>query len=206
MDIIEQKILNMIENETEKYIKDIDVDTRKKKSQFFTSCNVATKMVELINMSRYKSFNEIKILEPSAGFGMLIFTLILELNRRTKIKKIMLTLYENDSIICDSLSTIIKVIKEYLNAYDCNLEYKIVNEDFILFNECAWSNENTQEIDKFDLIISNPPYKKIKRVDAQASIMSNIITDQPNLYHLFIALSLKLLKENGEYITLTPRN
>ncbi|AKA71492.1 Eco57I restriction-modification methylase domain-containing protein [Clostridium scatologenes] len=206
MDIYEQKILNLIASETEKYLKSIDIDTRKKESQFFTSYEVAVKMSKLMDLKKYKSVNDVKILEPSAGFGILIYAVSLMITKKTKINRIDLTLFEKDEIICRSLNKIMERIKDYLNIYKCNLQYRIINKDFILFNKDAWNNNNLNEVDRYDLIVSNPPYKKINKSDVKSLIMSDIITDQPNLYHLFIALSLKFLKINGEYIALTPRN
>ncbi|URZ04708.1 Eco57I restriction-modification methylase domain-containing protein [Clostridium felsineum] len=205
MDIYEQKILNLIESEAENYLKLTNMDTRKKESQFFTSYEVAVKMSEFIDLKRYKDTTDVKILEPSAGFGILIYAVLLILRKKTKIKKIYITLFEKDKIICKSLSKVMMQIKEYLNSYGYKLQYKIINEDFILFNKNAWSNNNLKEIDGYDLIISNPPYRKINKSEVE-SLMIDIITDQPNLYHLFIAISLKLLRTNGEYIALTPRN
>lgn len=202
----QKKILDTIESETKQYIENISSDIRKKKSQFFTSYEIATKMVKMIDWNKYESTSDIKMLEPSAGFGMLVFAFVIELIKKTKIKNIEIVLYENDDNICESLYKVIELIKEYLKSNACILKYTIINKDFILANKCSWNSEKVPHEDKFNLILSNPPYKKIKRNDDKASVMSNIITDQPNLYHLFIALSLKLLNSGGQYITLTPRN
>jgi adenine-specific DNA-methyltransferase len=59
---------------------------------------------------------------------------------------------------------------------------------------------------KYDIVISNPPYKKIGKNDAEASTMSELVYGQPNLYFLFMAMGAHLLKPNGEFVYIVPRS
>jgi adenine-specific DNA-methyltransferase len=59
---------------------------------------------------------------------------------------------------------------------------------------------------KFDLIISNPPYFKLKKGSPEARAMTHLIHGQPNIYMLFMAKSADLLKETGEMVFITPRS
>jgi len=57
-----------------------------------------------------------------------------------------------------------------------------------------------------DVIVCNPPYRKTTsvEVDKYRHNFSEVIEGQPNMYGLFIALSIKLLKKNGICALITP--
>lgn len=81
---------------------------------------------------------------------------------------------------------------------DILLDYKIYSKNFIVENHFAWTGIVPNQ--KYDIVISNPPYKKIGKNDPEARVMENIVYGQPNLYFLFMAMAARLLKENGEFI------
>lgn len=58
----------------------------------------------------------------------------------------------------------------------------------------------------YDLVISNPPYYKLKKDSIQVVKIKNIMTGQSNIYPLFMALSAKLLRNDGQMSILTPRS
>ena len=59
---------------------------------------------------------------------------------------------------------------------------------------------------KYDMVIGNPPYKKIPKDAAEALSMPDICYGAPNLYFLFSQMSLFDLKENGEMVYIIPRS
>lgn len=74
-------------------------------------------------------------------------------------------------------------------------------------NDDFWNGrEEKLEDDLYDVIISNPPYKKIAKAEPESVVMDSVVHGQPNIYFLFMAMSVKLLKPNGEMIFITPRS
>lgn len=59
---------------------------------------------------------------------------------------------------------------------------------------------------EFDVVVCNPPYRKMKanEVAAAGDEYDEVADAQPNLYGLFIALCVKLLRENGRAALVTP--
>lgn len=55
-------------------------------------------------------------------------------------------------------------------------------------------------------MISNPPYLKIRKEAAESVCMSEIVHGQPNMYFLFMAMAVKMLRTNGEFVFITPRS
>lgn len=201
-------LIKLIEQQQIEYSIKQEKEYLKNNSQFFTPYNIALKMINTIDMEQYYNKNTLYILEPSAGFGILIVSLInyiIKFNKDTKLKKIVIDAYEIEKEISTTLNKNLKLLKHMIESdYNISLEYKVINKNFILHNKDKWKSDNINY--KYDIIISNPPFDKINQSCEEAKIMKNIIHGQPNIYTLFIAMSLKLLKHSGTYVVLSPRN
>jgi hypothetical protein len=57
-----------------------------------------------------------------------------------------------------------------------------------------------------DVLVCNPPYRKttVKEVERYRHKFSEVIEGQPNMYGLFIAVSVKLIKQGGVCALVTP--
>ena len=199
-------IIDIFENSQKYYLEKKDKSYLKNTSQFFTPYDTAYKMISTINFKVFKDYDTLYILEPSAGCGILIASLTLYiLENCQNTKKIHIDSYENDyevfSILCDNL----KLLKQFISENsDLIFSYNVINDNFIEKIKNSWTEKSNFK--QYDIIISNPPYKKINQTSDEAIIMENIVHGQPNIYTLFIAMSLKLLKPNGIYTVLSPRN
>lgn len=80
----------------------------------------------------------------------------------------------------------------------------IIEKNFITANKETWENKQFEGI--YDIIIANPPYKKLAKDSDESQAMLSIIYGQPNIYFLFMAMSTKLLRQGGEMIFITPRS
>lgn len=194
-------ILSYVCDRTNSYIKQIEKSQRKKYGQFFTDKNIAKYMAELVNTNK----TTVKILDPGAGSGILTAAILDKLKTNNIIKNIEITLYENDKNILPLLYSNMEYIKKQLEQYDILFQYQIVDENFITANSKAW-NDNISNFEKYDIVISNPPYLKISANSPEANVMRNIIYGQPNLYFLFMAMAAKLTKSDGENIFIVPRS
>lgn len=197
-----QEIIKLIGATQNKYVLSKEKDYIKTNSQFFTPEDIAYKLISTLDLNQFKNRTNISILEPSAGCGMLILPLMLRIkNELPNVNTIILDAYEYDSEVACILRKNIKLIKGFFN--NITIKTRVINKNFILHNSHKWSKKSSG---RYDIIISNPPYKKINQTSSEAIAMKDIIYGQPNIYTLFIAMSLKLLNHDGICAILSPRN
>jgi len=192
---IEKNIINSQLN----YISQTDKNYIKEHSQFFTPIPVIKNMINTVDFKKFNTSTVFRILEPSAGCGILVCFLMLHILEKTNIKSVEIDLYESDISLGNMLIENISMLSSYisLNSF-IKFTYKIHFKNFLLASPTI--------VKKYDIIISNPPFKKINKTSKEASIFSEYIYGQPNIYMLFMLASLKLLSSNGIYTVITPRS
>lgn len=196
-------LVNHIYDTTIRYGKRVNKNIRKKIGQFFTPPAIATYMASLMEYNR----PTIKILDAGAGTGILAGALCERILEQSTIDTVHIDLYENDENVLPVLRANMELVREVLERNGKRFSYHIIQENFILHHSDYWNGWEHREEDRlYDVIISNPPYKKIGKSAPESVVMSSVIYGQPNIYFLFMALSAKLLKQNGQMIFITPRS
>lgn len=155
----------------------------------------------------------IKILDPAAGTGILCCAAVeVALSQNSEVDSIDLVAYEIDADLRAPLHHVMKYLSAWCRSrFGVSISTSITHADFVLEhshslvpsngNQSRCNQENT-----FDLVISNPPYFKIKKSDPRALAMQRIVHGQPNIYSLFMAISATLLRPSGMAIFITPRS
>ena len=183
---------------TQQYITDNSKDERKEKGQFFTSVETARYMANGV-----KAKETISLLDMGAGTGILSAAVVEKLLRSKKTRNIIITMYENDLNIIPVLNRNIDIMREKCAKKNVQLDVNVIQENFITYNEEYWKQKLNGY---YDVVISNPPYKKINKNSDESKAMIDIVYGQPNIYGLFMAMGLNLLREKGTYITIVPRS
>lgn len=169
---------------------------KKELCQYFTPSLVAKLMVQHVPVHQ----NQITVLDAGAGMGILSCAIceVLEAD-------VYLVAYELDSDIVTCLSVILGYAQQWMSHQGRVLTYRIYCQDFVLDNAPTLMG-NQPESDLFDVIISNPPYLKIAKSDPRAIAMAEVVYGQPNLYMLFMAVAVALLRPSGWLVFITPRS
>lgn len=180
---------------------------KKRHGQYMTPTIVANFMARLVNPKK----ESITVLDPGAGTGILSCSLLEHFANLGYLKNIKLIAYEIDEQIIPYLKKSLVYSRKWLQKKRINLIYKIENQDFILKNSDSFNLGDTlfpleNSVERFDYIISNPPYFKLSKSDHRSKVASQIVYGQPNIYAIFMMMSALLLNENGELIFITPRS
>lgn len=181
---------------------------KKTKGQFFTPHAISRFMGKLATPANKKA---ITILDPGCGTANLSCALIEHLVEVSNLSDITLTLYETDKLVLPYTEQVLAYLKSWCNKCGTKLEYKLKEEDFVLQNY-----ENLKDdvslfgglfcTDKYDYIISNPPYFKLANDDIHTKACASIVDGQANIYALFMAICSKLVNKDGQIIFITPRS
>lgn len=196
-------ILDHVIDTTYEYIDQMPKAERKAYGQFFTSKETAMFMADLFSMPAGKA--EVSILDPGAGSGILSAALVERFQPVSGLQKIHLTCYETDANIIDLLK---KNLEWVCQQSRIRIDYRIVSDNFILSQSLEYSHMIGADPDpvKYDMVIGNPPYKKIAKEAPEAAAMPDVCYGAPNLYFLFAAMGLFDLKEYGELVYIIPRS
>lgn len=192
--------ISYIEEKTIKYSEENEKNKRKKSGQFFTPAPVASFMGDMSLSDK----DELDILDAGSGTGILTAAILQKLVHFKNLRRVNIDLYENDLQVYELLKENLDYLQDSLKKEDICLNYNINTENFITSNSLRWSGFEDNE--KYDIVISNPPYKKINKNDDESTVMSEIVYGQPNLYFLFMAMGAHLLKQGGEFIYIIPRS
>jgi len=191
---------------TERYIQNSDLKERKSRGQIFTPKQVSSFMADLFDINK----QNIELLDPGAGVGTLSVAFCSRILNFDKKVSLSIDAYENDPNLLPLLEGVLKKCKLELEKKGHKVRYRILEEDFILRNSKYSDGYNLpifrDKCELYDFVISNPPYYKLNRNSPQSITMKELISGQPNIYALFMAISASMLKPGGEMVFITPRS
>lgn len=169
-------------------------DNRKKKGQYYTPPAVSKYMASLFNIKG----RNISLLDPGAGTGILSAAFCERILKNENKMQIHIDTYENDRTLIPLLSKVLLSSKKALESEGHEMSFSIFQNDFIL--------HAADLTNKYNYVVSNPPYYKINQNTSQSKKLTHIINGQPNIYTHFMACSAILLKKNGQLVILSPRS
>lgn len=181
---------------------------KRHKGQFFTPLAISRFMGNLATPSSKKS---VSVLDPGCGLAILSCALIEHLVEQSHPAEISLTLYEIDKNVVHLTERVLAYLEEWCKEQGTKLDYCLNEADFVL-EKCAcldgadtiFCEMNAEE--KYDYIISNPPYFKLAKNDVHTRSCASIVDGQTNIYALFMAICAKLLGDDAQMIFITPRS
>ena len=197
-----KSLIDNVFSKTLEYLEKMPKTKRKTIGQFFTSVETARYMA---SMFVAPSKENISILDPGSGSGILTAAVVDRLQNDGVVKHINITCYETSEDVLPILKNNLAYIKQNSAV---SLDYEIVEQNYITsqsdnFNGTLMANPNPT---RYDWVISNPPYKKIMKDAVEATSMPSVCYGAPNLYFLFTAMGLFNMDEQGEMVFIIPRS
>ena len=189
------KLTKDIYKRTENFIAEMPKKQRKEYGQFFTVPSTADFMASLASVDYNK--HKLSLLDTGAGSGVLSAAIVAHLRENGFSGEIELTCYETDSNVLPLLEKNLVLIDETYH-----ITYTIRTDNYILSQKFGIS----ETANLYDLIIGNPPYKKIGKNAAEALAIPEVCYGAPNLYFLFWAMAIHNLKQECEMIYIIPRS
>ncbi|MFE5759813.1 Eco57I restriction-modification methylase domain-containing protein [Streptomyces massasporeus] len=180
----------------------LDSSLRAKLGQFFTPAPAADFIASLADLA---DAGTLRILDPGAGAGSLTASLVARLLVERPGVKINVTACEVDPQLYPTLQTTLDDCVDTANSLNAHVEVNLVRADFI-----SWATEGdgllAEPPEPFDLVIMNPPYKKLAASSRERKLVASVCTETSNLYSAFMALGVHLLRPGGQLVAITPRS
>lgn len=154
--------------------------SRQENSAFFTRKDIAFSVVK--DLPELKNKKKIRILEPSVGIGNFIPLLVEKYQDKTEVIFDLVDIDSNSFVVLKSILDKLKLPKKF--------KFNFINADFLRHN----FNE------KYDLVVGNPPYKKLINNQELLSVykFSARNKETNNLFSFFIEKAISL----GNFVSL----
>ncbi len=201
-------LFGFVDSVCDDFLKNSSPANRKKRGQFFTPKEVASFMAGLFELdTTRKSF---RLLDAGAGIGMLSVAFCHRVSSLKHNVFLHVDAYENDPEVIPYLRSILGECKILLENSGHTMTFDVTEKDFVVENPNFLKSRTlfgpSQQGVTYDFVISNPPYYKLNKDSVEAGIMKEFVSGQPNIYAFFMALSLEMLRPDGQMVFITPRS
>ncbi len=178
-------------------------DERGSLGQFYTPASIASSLASLVEKPLLPV---VSLIDPGAGVGMLSAAAAMHL-ADSGVREINLTVCEIAPEVLPFLRTGLVLINDWCVTRDIVFHVKVIEGDFIEWAARQVSDDlfATEQI-RFDLAILNPPYKKIPTDSLHRQQLRRVGVECTNLYAAFVYLSARLLRDNGQLVSINPRS
>lgn len=199
IDTNKDNILAEVVRNTNDFIANVPKSKRKMFGQFFTTASTARFMANLFKIDYTKE--HLELLDAGAGTGILSAALLDSLFKNGYKGTVHLTCYETDSEVIPVLEKNLQLAKDVYGV-----DFSLLKENYITSQYFGVNSLMTDDRDKYDYIIGNPPYLKISKDTSEAKAMPDVCHGAPNLYFLFWAMGIYNLKTEKELVYIIPRS
>lgn len=183
----------------------LDPEGRSSFGQFLTPMPTARLMASMIE----RKGGTIHVLDAGAGIGTLAAAAVEELCNRSPIPDhVHVVAYEVDPELLPYLNETLRRCRAFCDGRGVTFSFEVRACDFIadVANRLRGGLFEHPEAPSFDVVIQNPPYRKIATSSDSRVLTESFGPEVVNLYAAFLSASVRLLKEGGELVAITPRS
>jgi adenine-specific DNA-methyltransferase len=170
---------------------------------YFTPPALTNRLLDLVSNEQVE-WSKVTILDPACGGGAFLAPIAVKIIA---------------SLPTDKPNDLIQHIETHVRGYELDPFASWLSQVFVeivLSKYCILADRRVKGLidtvdtlrkeanDKFDIIIGNPPYGKIKLDSKQRATYSESLYGHANLYGLFTHFALDHLKDNGVLAYVTP--
>ena len=197
-------LLDRVDQRLREVSEQLDASSRARLGQFFTPSAVSTLIASLPVLPES---GLVKILDPGAGIGALTASMLTRIIDERPDLEVEVTLIELDEKLLPELTKTVAACEALADQAGTTLRCQIVAGDFLDWAaNAAGTLPLYGEPVRFDLVIMNPPYRKVNTDGPERSALRGLNVEVTNLYVAFLALATALLDEGGQIAAITPRS
>lgn len=201
----ESPLVDTVDRARVKATAELDQDRRGELGQFLTPAPVARLMASMIRGGS----EHVRILEPGAGVGSLVAAAVEALaGGGCPPKRISVRAVELDPGLAARIPGTFRYCEEVCRAAGIEFRGEVVEADFIEYAARSLDGDlfGGAQRSQYDLVIANPPYRKINTDSEHRRLLRQAGVEASNLYAGFMGLAVQLLAPGGEVVAITPRS
>jgi adenine-specific DNA-methyltransferase len=170
--------------------------------QFFTPERAAALIVGLPFLP---DTGIIRVLDPGAGAGSLSAAIAARILRERPMLDLEIVAVELDEAVAVFLRETLRDIERTFEATGSKATVRVVVGDYIELATSLFSRDAALDA-PFDLVVMNPPYRKLAASSAHRRALALNGAECPNLYAAFLALGAEAIAPGGQLVAITPRS
>lgn len=185
-------------------------EQRTRLGQFSTSEPIAELMAGMVDLDRLSA--NARLLDPGAGVGSLTAAIVARLATDDPSRSLEAVAYEIDPGLLEGLHATLGECAAAAEASGLQARFRAYGEDYVesalaaLLGSGGLFGANGLAGDGFDLVIMNPPYRKIHSASRERRLLAQLGIEVSNLYTAFLALAVRQLRSGGQLVAITPRS
>ncbi|MGH3697814.1 MAG: Eco57I restriction-modification methylase domain-containing protein [Pseudonocardiaceae bacterium] len=183
-------------------LRTIASDQQARLGQFFTPERAAALIAGL---PRLPEAGRLRVLDPGAGSGSLSAAFTARVLRECPALELEIVAVEIDPGVGCHLHATLADLTETASSLGGAVATEMVWGDYIELATSATTKPAALE-DPFDIVIMNPPYRKLGASSAHRRTLLRHGAACPNLYAAFLALGASALDPGGQLVAITPRS
>lgn len=177
-------------------------DQQTQLGQFFTPERAAALIAGL---PRLPETGRLRILDPGAGTGSLAAALTARVLRECPALELEIVAVEIDPEVGCYLQATLDDLAETASVAGVKVATEIALGDYIELSTSLMTKSAALD-NPFDLVIMNPPYRKLGLNSGHRRALLAQGVECPNLYAAFLALGAAALDPGGQLVAITPRS
>jgi adenine-specific DNA-methyltransferase len=170
--------------------------------QFFTPQPTARLIASMLTDFKGR---HVRLLDPGAGVGSLTAAAV-EHFAGEGIRQLDVVAWEIDEALHPALIGTLDDCEAWAADRGLSVHWELRGGDYIEASAAALAGELGTELEQFDAIIVNPPYRKVRAGSAERLALERTGLPITNLYTAFLALAAAQLKPGGVLAAITPRS
>lgn len=197
-------LIKQVEGHRQAVSERLDGEKRGRLGQFFTPSPVAQFIASLPLLP---SSGRVRILDPGAGNGALTAALVSRIATERPDLVVDVTAFEIDEALRPELDATLDGCRRLARRAGLRLTTGVRFEDFLEWAASSILMDRLFPSDeRFDIVIMNPPYRKVNVTAPERRVLKTIGVEITNLYVAFIVMSVALLDKGGQIAAITPRS
>jgi adenine-specific DNA-methyltransferase len=154
-------------------------------------------------MPRLPESGRLRVLDPGAGCGSLAASFVARvLNDAPRLSLEVLGI-EVDHSVANALRETFTDCAETARRVGVQVDTQVLVGDFL---DLAHGLDRDESLRDYDIVIMNPPYRKLGAKSRERTMMAALGAECPNLYSAFLALGAEVLRPSGQLVAITPRS